>query len=137
MSLARGMGAARMRIGHLEFRTMRRAVNGNSGVTLEIHVEWAAGRWRQALRYDFFERAPHYHQLHIDGRDERIALGGNDASTILAELRELSAHFDQRLRELGYSDVARQIPALEWRSALQHVERRLLALIEPSTEAAS
>jgi hypothetical protein len=52
MSLAKGPETARVRTGRLEFRTLRRQVNGNGGPTLEVHAEWATGRWRQVIRFD-------------------------------------------------------------------------------------
>jgi hypothetical protein len=115
-------------LGGLEFEVLRREVGEDSGTSIEIFGE-VAGQRTQVLRFDCFQKDPHYHmppaapgQLAIDP-----ARVGDPLEWALACTRE---RLPEMVRAAGYADLADKLDGAALRAGADRV-RELVANAPP------
>jgi hypothetical protein len=99
------------RCGPLRVRIEQRSVEGDGGPSLQLFDE--AGGGGQVLRFDCFERAPHYHYA-PEGKDEIVALDATaNGDPFEWALERIRMHLAPMLERAGAARAAAALRADE------------------------
>jgi hypothetical protein len=119
--------------GPFEFRLAFRHVGEDRGPTLEVFGRRGED-WREVLRFDAFERRPHWHRCHPEAKDDIFFLEpAGFAAALDFAADQLRDRFGPLLSEQGFSELAVAAAAPEVRAALPTVDRRLRELVQANT----
>ena len=105
--------------GNLRFAVEHRAFGGDGGPALRV-LGPSAGRTVELLRFDCFEKGPHYHYA-PSGKDERISLDPA-SDTVAWTIARLRDGLQEMLARAGTPDLAREVDVEAVRQVLPQVE---------------
>ena len=107
----------------------RRGKGGGEGVTFDITVAGEKEKGTRILRFDCFDKEPHYHigpsgksQAH-DMEDEGIE------DNVRWTLDQLKTRLPSMVTEAGYEEIAKMIDQKAIADRLSQVEKDILAII--------
>jgi hypothetical protein len=106
----------------------RRGGRGDAGLTFDVTVAGEKDAGKRILRFDCFDKTPHYHvgpgrnNVH-DMRDEGIE------DPVRWTLEQLKTRLPTMVKEAGYEDIAEGIDQKAIALSLSQVEKDILAKI--------
>jgi hypothetical protein len=110
----------RIPAGGVTFHVEYRVFGGDRGPAIRVLAD-VEGRPVQLLRFDCFEKAPHYH-YDPDGKDFHLHLNRETVPDALAwALGELRLNLPVMIRAAGYPQVAERLDREAARSAVERV----------------
>jgi len=116
--------AVHLEAGGLRFTLEYRTFGGDRGPAIRVWGE-AGGRPVQALRFDCFERDPHYH-YDPDGKNFQLHLNPATVPDPLAwSLGELELNLRTMLRTAGYPELAERVDVDAVRALLPRMRATL------------
>jgi hypothetical protein len=106
--------------GPLRFRVEYREVGEDRGPSIQVHDAVGGG---QVLRFDCFEKAPHYHYA-PDGKDEIVTLDATaNGDPFEWALERIRTRLGPMLERAGAARAARMIPAGELEALVSELRR--------------
>ena len=110
--------------GILEFAVTHRAVGGDGGATLQVYGE-VDGKRVQLLRFDCFQKAPHYHYdpdgQNVEYKLDTLTMG----DPIEWTLHQLRVNLSRMVLKAGYEPLAKKVDPQLVASALAKLEPAL------------
>ena len=98
-------GQETVELGGLRFVVLHRAIGDDGGVTIEVFGD-VEDRSVQVLRFDCFNKGPHFHHAPGSGREQEPldpAVVGNGLDWAMEQIRN---HIPEMLKTAGYDQLA-------------------------------
>ncbi len=99
-----------------------RTIDLGRGVAIEIFGRLPDNCWKEAVRFDCFEREPHWHRFPAAGGGIEEPLNGDGFAPALADaLARMRADLASWLDELGYPEGHREVMRAAFRETLDRI----------------
>lgn len=115
---------ATFRAGSIEFTVEYRHFGGDEGPALRVYGQ-DQGRRVQLLRFDCFQRNPHYH-FDPSGKDERLELSQEVTPDLVSwTLQQVRQNLKPMIRLAGYPHIADQVDSQAILQVLPEIEQKM------------